>query len=76
MEAKLCDDGTVEISGVDGVFRKVEKVKPVTQAFDDDGWNPHKVSLTSCRRCNMLIPPFTRWEFCPGCGVKLDWGDE
>ena len=75
MEATIHDDSTVTLSGVDGSFRKVEEVSPVTQRFDDDGWNTD-VRVTSCPRCYTPLPPFTRWRFCPGCGVKFKWGDE
>ena len=74
MGATMHEDGLVTFAGIDGVFRPVEEVRPHVQRFNDDGWNSD-VELTSCPRCRTLIPPFTRWNFCPGCGVKFGWGD-
>lgn len=72
MDATLTGDDMVTLKGVDGVFRKVETVVPSIQRFNDDGWN-QSVILVSCPRCRTLIPPFTRWDFCPGCGVEFMW---
>lgn len=74
MTTTLHDDGMVTFSGIDGIFRPVGELKPSVQMFNDDGWN-QDVTITSCPKCRTFIPPFTRWNFCPGCGVKFKWDD-
>lgn len=66
------NDGFMRVDGIDGRFRKVEIVKPDPQMFNDDGWNG-SVRIIRCPRCMTLIPPFTSWNYCPGCGVEFDW---
>lgn len=47
-------------------------VKPYAQSFSDDGWC-RPVKVVRCPSCDTVVPPFTRWRYCPGCGARFDW---
>ena len=47
-------------------------VKPFAQSFSDDGWC-RPVKVVRCPSCDTVVPPFTRWRYCPGCGTRFDW---